>query len=44
MSLFYHQRTALHMAAEGGHEGTVKYLVEGGAEINIKDNEGVKWL
>ena len=40
--LFFHQRTPLHMAAEGGHEETVKYLFEGGAEIDVKDNEGVK--
>ena len=30
------------MAAERGHEDTVKYLVEGGAKIDVKDNEGVK--
>ena len=39
---FYHQRTPLHMAAEGGHEDTVKYLVDKGAGIGIKDNKGVK--
>ena len=40
--LFFHQRTPLHMAAEGGHEDTVKYLVDKGAGIGIKDNKGVK--
>ena len=41
---FFHQRTPLHMAAEGGHEDTVKYLVDKdkGAGIGIKDNKGVK--
>ena len=32
------------MAAEGGHEGTVKYLVEEGADIHAKDKKGVKQL
>ena len=39
---FFPQRTPLHMAAEGGHEDTVKYLVEKGAGIGVKDNKGVK--
>ena len=38
--LFYHQ-TALHIAAKEGQEVTVKHLVKKGADINIKDNNGV---
>ena len=30
------------MAAEGGHEDTVKYLVDKGADIHTTDNKGVK--
>ena len=29
------------MAAERGHKDIVKYLVEKGADINIKDRDGV---
>ena len=37
-----YQWTPLHMAANGGHEATVKYLVEEKqADINIKGSEGV---
>ena len=37
-----HQRTPSHMAAEKGRfENTLKYLVDKGAHINIKDNNGV---
>ena len=36
-----HQRTPLHMAAEGGHKDTVGYLVDKGAYICIKDGAGV---
>ena len=32
-----HQKTALHLAAEGGHVDTVTCLVEKGANTNIKD-------
>ena len=38
--LLYHQ-TALHIAAKEGQEVTVKHLVKKGADINIKDNNGV---
>ena len=32
-----HQKTPLHLAAEGGHMDTVTCLVEKGANTNIKD-------
>ena len=39
---FFHQRTPLHLAAEKGRfENTLKYLVDKGAGINIKDNNKV---
>ena len=34
-----HQKTPLHLAAEGGHMDTVTCLVEKGANINIKDKD-----
>jgi len=36
-----HQTSPLHWAADGGHVSTVKFLVEKGAKVNIKDVEGV---
>ena len=36
-----YQMTPLHLAAERGSIRIVKYLVEQGAEINIRDNNGV---
>ena len=36
-----HQRTPLHRAARRGHVDTVICLVEQGADINIKDENGV---
>ena len=33
-----HQGTPLHLAAEAGHMDIVRYLVEKGADINIKDD------
>ena len=29
------------MAADGGHVGAVEYLIQVGADFNIKDNDGV---
>ena len=29
------------MAAEGGHTDSVKYIIQAGADVNIKNNEGV---
>ena len=36
------QVTPLHCAADKGKEGTVLLLIEKGADINIKDNDGVR--
>ena len=36
-----HQWTPLHRAAGGGHGGAVDYLIQAGADVNIKDNDGV---
>ena len=36
-----HQMTPLHLAAHGGNVDTVKYLVDKGADTNIKDRWGV---
>ena len=33
--------TPLHMAAIGGHKDTVEYLINKGADIGIKDVNGV---
>ena len=39
---FHHQLTPIHIAAgEGRCEDTLKYLVDKGADINIKSNNGV---
>ena len=35
-----HQGTPLHYAAGGGH-GTVDYLIQAGADVNIQDDDGV---
>ena len=37
-----HQRTPLHSDAGEGKEGTVQLLIEKGADMNIKDNDGVR--
>ena len=39
---FPHQRTPLHWAAIQGEVSTVQLLVEKGANINVKDNYGVR--
>ena len=41
MAIASHQLTPLHMAVEGKHLGTVKYLVGQGADTNVKDGNGV---
>ena len=41
MAIASHQMTPLHMAVEGKHLGTVKYLVGQGADTNVKDDNGV---
>ena len=38
---FSTQRTLLHVAASNGRDYTVEWLVEKGADINIKDKTGV---
>lgn len=35
------QQTPLHVAARNGKADTVRYLVDKGADINIKDDDGV---
>jgi len=32
--------TALHEAAKFGHEGVVKYLLDGGADVTIRNSSG----
>ena len=41
---FLHQRTPLHVAAERGCSKIVKYLGEIGADVDIKDKNGVSNL
>ena len=41
MAIASHQMTPLHIAVEGKHLGTVKYLVGQRADTNIKDYNGV---
>ena len=40
--LLFSQMTALYLAANRGRLATVKYLVMNRADINIKDDNGVK--
>ena len=41
VSLSLHQSTPLHVAARRGHANIVKCLIDEGADINIKDDDGV---
>ena len=36
-----HQRTPLHWAAVEGHTDSVELLIQAGADVNIKDDDGV---
>ena len=36
-----HQWTPLHSAAQKGHVNIASYIVDKGADLNIKDNNGV---
>ena len=38
---FHLQQTPLHVAASQGHCNIVEYLVMQGADVSIKDNDGV---
>ena len=40
--LLLSQWTPLHIAAERGHDYTVEYLVEKQADVNIRDEDGVR--
>ena len=42
--LTLHQQTPMHTAAKNGDEFILKGLVKLGADINIKDNDGVMRL
>ena len=44
MAFSLHQRTPLHVAARRGHVHTVGYLVDKGADINIRDRYLVSLL
>ena len=47
-----HQEIPLHKAASRGHVGAVEYIIQAGADVTIKDDNGVseqdsstdKWL
>jgi len=39
--LSLHQRTPLHEAAQCHHKEVEEYLVDHGADVNMKDNDGV---
>ena len=36
------QKTPLHIAVESGNDATVNFFVEKGADVNTKDNDGVR--
>ena len=39
--VFSQQATPLHEAAKWGRVGAVEYLIQAGADVNIKDNDWV---
>ena len=41
LSLSLYQLTPLHMAVKDGNEQTIKFIVDNGATIDIKDDSGV---
>ena len=41
LSLSLYQLTPLHMAVRDGNEQTLKFIVDNGADIDIKDDSGV---
>ena len=43
-SYFIIQRTPLHIAVEEGQGCTVKFLIDSGADVIIKDNDGVSTI
>ena len=36
--------TPLHLAAKGGYSKVVNYLLDQGADVNIKDHNGVNYF
>ena len=42
--LFLHQMTPLHLAAERGRLVVLKHLVDQGPNVNIQDQNGVKFM
>ena len=40
-SVFLHQMTPLHVAAETGRCEILRYLIDKGGDISIKDEDGV---
>ena len=39
--IFFIQQTSLHIAASKKFANVVKYLVKEGADVNVKDKQGV---
>ena len=40
MTILYLGWTPLHYSAKNGHVAVIKYLVDHGAHVNIKDEDG----
>ena len=40
MTILYLENTPLHYSAQYGHVAVVKYLVDHGADVNIKKGDG----